>query len=141
MLGNIGECDDELMSQCTAFIAACYGFPGETDMTSLRYKVWTSKMASHKINSAPKLQNLPPTSEAFHQHVRRAHLQAAIWKSALDSDPPNLNPTDYGWTRAHRHKQTGTDRPSRRCTTCSCHSIEDDQMWMFIFTTVFHIKM
>ena len=40
---------------------------------------------------------LPATRELFQQHVRRSHLQAAIWKNALAADPPDLNPTQYGW--------------------------------------------
>ena len=31
------------------------------------------------------------------ENVLRAHLAAAIMKSSLDSDPPNLNPEQYGW--------------------------------------------
>ena len=30
--------------------------------------------------------------------MRRAHLQAAIWRSALEADPPVLNPAHYGWS-------------------------------------------
>ena len=61
-------------------------------MKHLHYMVWTKKMANHKLNSPPKLRVLPPTKEAFEQHVYRAHLQAAIWRSALNADPPDLNP-------------------------------------------------
>ena len=28
----------------------------------------------------------------------RAHLQTAIWKAALDADPPSINPVHYGWS-------------------------------------------
>ncbi len=96
-LGNTDQNNDAILLQCMAFIAACYGYPNETDMSSLRFKVWTNKMANHKINAAPKLKVLPPTKEAFEQHVRRAHLQAAVWRGALDSDPPDLNPQHFGW--------------------------------------------
>ena len=62
--------------------------------------VWTSKMASHKVNSVPQLlRDLPPTAESFEEHVYRAHLQAAIWRCALQADPPDLNPVHYGWSR------------------------------------------
>ena len=97
-LGETQEHFDEIMFESTAFIASCYGFQYESDMTSLRYKVWTNKMANHKLNSAPKLRVLPPTKEAFDEHVSRAHLQAAIWRCALDADPPDLNPVHYGWS-------------------------------------------
>ena len=55
-------------------------------------------MGNHKLNTALKLRVLPPTTEAYEQHVRRAHLQAAIWRSALEADPPVLNPAYYGWS-------------------------------------------
>ena len=32
------------------------------------------------------------------EHIYRAHLQAAIWRSYMDGDPPKLNPVHYGWT-------------------------------------------
>ena len=35
-------------------------------------------MGNHKLNTALKLRALPPTTEAYEQHVRRAHLLAAI---------------------------------------------------------------
>ncbi len=68
-------------------------------MTALRYLVWISKMANHRLTSAPELRVLPPTSEAFKQHVLRAHFQAAIWRSALQPDPPAISPLQYGWMK------------------------------------------
>lgn len=97
-LGNTTESDDNVKLQCISFIASCYGHEHISDMTSLRYLVWTNKMANHKLSTAPKLRVLPPTSEAFEHHVHRAHLQAAIWRSALDADPPDHSPLQYGWT-------------------------------------------
>ena len=34
-LGNTEERDDDIKNQCTSFIASYYGYPQETDMTSL----------------------------------------------------------------------------------------------------------
>ena len=45
----------------------------------------------------PKLCSLPPTDVSFNQNILRAHLAAAIMKSSLRPDPPNLNPEQYGW--------------------------------------------
>ena len=67
-------------------------------MTDLRFKVWSNKMGNCKLNLAPDLKVLPPTSKAFEQHVYRAHLQTAIWRSVTSADPPNANPIHYGWT-------------------------------------------
>ena len=47
----------------------------------------------------PKLCSLPPTTEAFQLNVRRAHFQSAIWNRSLMQEPPNLDPTEYGWLR------------------------------------------
>ncbi|KAG0729036.1 hypothetical protein GWK47_031207 [Chionoecetes opilio] len=38
--------------------------------------------------STPKLDSLPPTSEAFEENVKRAHHQASIWRAVKDADPP-----------------------------------------------------
>ena len=37
--------------------------------------------------------------EAKRYNVRRAYIQTAIWKSAVKSEPPTLEPTKYGWSR------------------------------------------
>jgi len=55
-------------------------------------------MSNPKLNAAPQLKTLPPTNEAFEEHVYRAHLQTAIWKAVLEADPPSLNPVNYGWS-------------------------------------------
>ena len=88
----------DVMSECTLFVAACCGSLGSTDMTSLRYTVWLFKMSNPKLNSAPDLKALPPKTEDFKEHVYRAHLQTAVWKAALDADPPSINPVHYGWS-------------------------------------------
>ena len=75
-LGVTQEQIDDVMPQCVSFIAACYGHQAESSMTAVRYKIWTHKMGNHKLNTALKLRVLPPTTEAYEQHVRRAHLQA-----------------------------------------------------------------
>ena len=99
-LGNPEGNLDDIKSQAASFIAACYGIPAVTDMTALRYRIWTSKMGNHKLNSAPQLRVLQPTTEAFEEHVSRAHLQTAIWLSALDAEPPKLDRRSihYGWS-------------------------------------------
>lgn len=99
-LGITTENDDSVILQSVAFIASCYGHQNESNMTALRYLVWIGKMANHRLNSAPELRVLPPTSEAFKQHVFRAHFQAAIWRSALQPDPPALSPLQYGWMKS-----------------------------------------
>jgi len=42
--------------------------------------------------------HFPPT-KSFIENVKRAHLQACTWKHALNEQPPDLDPCDYGWER------------------------------------------
>jgi hypothetical protein len=51
---------------------------------------------------APELRSLQPSREAFKVNIQRAHIQTAIWKSALDSEPAALDPAEYGWERNER---------------------------------------
>ena len=99
-LGITTENKNSVILQSVAFVASCYGHQNESNMTALRYLVWIGKMANHRLTSAPELRVLPPTTEAFEQHVFRAHFQAAIWRSALLPDPPALNPLQYGWMKS-----------------------------------------
>jgi hypothetical protein len=43
------------------------------------------------------IENIPPTSNALLLHIKRATLQARIWRSCLSADAPNLDPIDFGW--------------------------------------------
>ena len=73
-------------------------------MSDARYQVWLRKIGNKKSTSAPKLKSLPPTSEAFAENVKRAHFQTAVWKSALEGSPPDVNATDFGWNRDEKNK-------------------------------------
>ena len=97
LLGQLGADEASLISETTTIIAACYGSKVEGDMTTHRYQLWKSKMGNTKTTSAPKLKSLPPSHNAFVQHVHRAQYQAIIWESATQSDPPDLDPNQYGW--------------------------------------------
>ena len=84
--------------EATQFMVSCYGKKGAQSLTECRQQMWAQKTA--KIGAgAPKLATLPPTTEAFHQNVLRAHLTVANWLRALEKDPSDLNPVDYGWHR------------------------------------------
>ena len=47
----------------------------------------------------PKLKAIPTTLEAFKENINRVHFQACIWKIALDEEPPNLDPSKFGWVK------------------------------------------
>ena len=89
---------DEVYDQALAFMLACYNQGTCQSMSDARYKIWVNKV-SQRLASAPKIESLPPTDEAFKENVARAHLQAAIWKYSLDADPPTLDPCNYGWMK------------------------------------------
>ena len=100
-LKSLGEKDadiDVVVSEATAFVAACYGSKEKGNMSAVHHDVWTSKLTKPNITSAPKLKCLPPTQEAFIEHVRRSHYQTAVWKAALSTDPPKLDPLEHGWS-------------------------------------------
>ena len=77
---------------------ACTNRAACQSLTEVRHKIWTTKV-SPGTASAPKLQTLPPTTEAFNENVACAHLQVTIWKTAMDPMTPALNPTDLGWPK------------------------------------------
>ena len=99
LLGNTGDQVQlsNIVEQATQFMLACYGQSSCKSMTEARKKLWSSKVGRSNA-SAPKLCSLPPTTEAFAENVARAHLQLAIWKSALEPTPPVLDPTAHGWS-------------------------------------------
>ena len=47
----------------------------------------------------PKLQTSPPTTKSFVENVKRANCQACIWRSAIDPDPPNMDPIMHRWSK------------------------------------------
>lgn len=94
-LGSIGNLDADkqtVYDDATVVIAACYDKTG-LNMSDIRYEVWRSRMGKKSAKQVPKLQSLPPTTEPFQENVKRIHIQASIWQSAPDSDPPNVDPT------------------------------------------------
>ena len=98
LLGDADKSIDDVLPECTSFILACYNQKGCTTMTEARHNIWKSKV-SRSTASAPKLQTLPPTNEAFRENVARAHLQVILWKNAMTPQPPDLNPTEFGWEK------------------------------------------
>ena len=73
-----------------------------SNMSEVRGEVWSRRMGRKNVTKAPELKSLPPTKEAFKENVKRAHIQTAIWKSSLQSEPPALDPVGFGWERDER---------------------------------------
>lgn len=98
-MGCVDAQMSDVISEATGFITSCYnGKIKANSMSEMRYKMWAAKFGNG-VTTAPKLPTLPPTTEAFAENVKRAHLQTVIWKSATSYDPPALDPTEYGYTK------------------------------------------
>ena len=102
LLGDLTVDIKQVVKQATEFMAACYGVKECSSMTECRQRVWAQKTG--KSSSAPKLCSLPPTTEAFHENVLRAHLQVATWRASLHGKPPPMDPVQFGWEADHVNK-------------------------------------
>ena len=97
-LGDLNATMEDITKQATAFMCRCYNSPCAATITEARIKAWLTKTGRKSASKLPKLCSLPPTMEAFEENIKRAHFQCAIWRKALQ-EPPNLDPTEYGWSR------------------------------------------
>ena len=61
-------------------------------------------MGKKSAQKMPKIQSLPSTSELFHENVKWAHIQACIWRTALDPHPSYMDLTNFGWSKDLRSK-------------------------------------
>ena len=96
----------EIIKEVTSYIAACYSTtirPGDVKSNVL-YRVWGAKMVRKGVCIQPELHYLPPSSMAFEENVKRAHLQATIWQTALNTDPPDMGSYDYVWLKYDHFK-------------------------------------
>ncbi len=103
-LSNVGQIDSdmkEVFQEATLLISSCYGYPSKC-MTEARIKAWSSKTGRAKT-CAPSLASIPPTSQSFHENVKRAHFQAMQWYSA-NTSAPEVDPIHFGWLRDEKNK-------------------------------------
>ena len=109
----------------------------------VRKWLWEKKTNTAKLTTKPKLCTLPPTDEALELNIKRAHFQAMIWYSALESDPPDIDPCNYGWKKEEETKtlqpimlpsgtipapekvlrSTRCGCKSTKCSSCSCAKV------------------
>ena len=94
--GELNAAITDVITEATELYAACYGSRERSDMSAVRFDVWSSKMA--KKITVIVLQSLPPTTNAIRQHVYRAHFQAALWRAVLDADPQVCDHPHHGWS-------------------------------------------
>ncbi len=119
---------DEVLLEATQFVARCYGCAISESMYVTRYEVWIGKTSKRKVTGAPKLKSLPSTSEAFEQNVRRAHFHVSVWKAALEKDPPELAPTNFGWEKDEALEIAATSHNIRRHCSCTYGSTQSSQV-------------
>ena len=97
LLNSLGVVDvlwDDVIKETTDFMVAAYSGSGVT-MSECRQLLWVQKTASSI--GATKLCSLSPTTEYFVENIKQAHFKVAEWYSALDLEPPPLDPRDYDW--------------------------------------------
>ena len=71
-LGSNNDLEDIIL-EGSQFVAACYGFPEDTNMTTVRTKYWKKKTGPKGNLSQPiKMCSLPPINEALKQNILRA---------------------------------------------------------------------
>ena len=44
-------------------------------------------------------ESLPPTSDALHHHIQRAHYQATVWRQAVYANPTLPSPQTVAWVK------------------------------------------
>jgi len=98
-LGNPNGDIEDITAAATVFAAKCYGSSVQGTMSDVRFDMWKKTTAKKKLTAKPKLKALPPTTEAFKENVKRAHIQACVWNSVLSEDPPDMDPCNFGWSK------------------------------------------
>ena len=112
---------DVMCTGCRMF-GHLYGAKCGTTMNALRYKIFSTRL------NVPTLKSLPPTDDSLALHLKRAHIQAMLWKAADRDQPPNVCLCDFGWEMS-----AGTPSPVRaskpvglpelmKVIACSCSS-------------------
>ena len=84
-----------VVSGCEEFLCRLFSTKKEVETTSakLRWKRFKNKPAKQGID------NIPPTSGTWYQHILRAHMQAYIWNQDLVLHPEFPDPITLGWAQ------------------------------------------
>ena len=89
-LGVLQSDMKDVYKEAERFMLACYGATKSENMSAARYDIWLSKLSKKNLSAAPQLKSLPPTSEAFGEHVKSAHFQASIFIASDEPIPPDI---------------------------------------------------
>ena len=90
LLQNLGEghCDEDEMKNAEKFICYLYNASSACSVNEARHLLFFKK---------GKPEALPPTSDALHHHIKRAHYQSIVWKKANHPVQELPSPCDWGW--------------------------------------------
>ena len=96
---GLGDCVEDDIASARDFLLTIYSSK-QDNLDKLRYVLasTTDKPASH----------LPPTEDAFKQHVLRARYQTSIWCQSHLSYPVLVDPIGNGWTLTHNQTMEPT---------------------------------
>ena len=119
VLGEESATQTDLQKAGTSFFLSLYCQKESTSLNAARHDIY------RKRKNPPPLKSLPPTDANLALHVQRAHLQMLLWKAADNSDPPDIQLTDYGWeVKEHEHVMPAVSRepaaPSKLMDVISC---------------------
>ena len=95
-IGELSGVFSDCVREGTEFLLYCYGQTKDETLTDARKRIWKNRIANSN-NTAPKLESLPPTDPAFKENLKCAYLQVAIWRHALNVNPPDVVIEEYGW--------------------------------------------
>ena len=92
-LGEEDEPSEEVLRGCEEFL--CYLFcPGGVHIGQAKMlRCFLFK----QLKDEQGVDKLPPTQEAWIEHIRRAHVQANIWCQDMVLNPTCLDPLTLGW--------------------------------------------
>ncbi len=90
LLENLGkgELTEETLKNAELFVCKLY---------NLKQVSTTDEARAVLFNKSRSPESLPPTSDALHFHIRRAHYQTVVWRQAHLSHPNLPNPEGLGW--------------------------------------------
>ena len=91
-------CVHAVENQAVQFMLVCYGKSNSESLTKVPNMMWTIKLVGVKLLHL-FLYSLPPTNDSFMQNTLRAHLRIITWLNYLESYPPYLGSTSYGFLR------------------------------------------
>jgi hypothetical protein len=87
------DVNSDTMAILERFVILLYDRTSDVEtLNAARKQMFTKKTRT--------LENIPPTSNAFLQHVKRCVLQAInCWSHSLETQMPVINPAEWGWSK------------------------------------------